>query len=729
MMDYSAQEFDEADDIPDDPLVDKGGTELYWARKEAAEVISELQAKEKEHFSTLERRGLLRMWRVQWAQYYGQEPDSGRNFDSQMITVAGENGELLSFRLQEVRPLITRQIQMAIGERAAFMCHAVNTDYSTRAQINICDAAVEYTYRKSHSERKERDIVEGDSNFGYSFGWCRWDADKGDEVTFPEDVPIDPENPQAGTVPQQVTRKSGAPTVTVLYPWEVVQDPAAKEHMWRICRERTSKWELMAQYPEQAEKIRGLTEGLDEYTTEQLFRYDTNREQSTDDVIVKHFYHERCRAIPEGRYFGYVGDVMLWDMPCPVSEGMPLQLMCSERFIGTSFGYASGWDLIAPNQLIDQISSDMASNIATFGRSVIAVQDGSDIDVNALANGMRVINVAAGTQPPTPLNFMGVPESARWALEFLIRRMESISGINSVSRGDPQSNITSGSMAALFHEIAIEFQGPRQTAFDEYREGMANLQLDLIRQHAKAPFLIEVAGVDERPYLQQFTRETLSGVKRVVIKTANPMMRSVSGRMEIFNAVKDIADPAFRAASIELITTGNAKDFAKIDRSKKLSTVGENEKLAQGILVEPSEFDNHVFHWAEHQTEMEARREELMQNIPAWNAFVQHLIMHEQLYDMMQPTRCQLLGIPMSGNAQMQMQMQMQAMQMAPANENGDPTAAAEGSGDAAVRAAAQQGGAPQSSDPAQAAGVRQPSMPEPAQPPGGQAQNPGEAA
>jgi hypothetical protein len=96
---------------------------------------------------------------------------------------------------------------------------------------------------------------------------------------------------------------------------------------------------------------------------------------------------------------------------------------------------------------------------------------------------------------------------------------------------------------------------------------------------------------------------------------------------------------------------------------------------------------------------------------------------------MMQPTRCQLLGIPLSGNAQLNMQMQMQAMQMAPANENGGPQQAPEGSGDAAVRAAAQQGGAPQSSDPAQAAGVRQPSMPEAAQPPGGQAQNPGEAA
>src|SRR5690348_12632393 len=97
-------------------------TERYWADKDAREVVSVLTTKESEFFSSLQRRGLMRMWRAQWAQYYGQDPDSIGGFESQMISVAGEDGELLNFRLQHVRPLITRQIQLVIGERAAFQC-------------------------------------------------------------------------------------------------------------------------------------------------------------------------------------------------------------------------------------------------------------------------------------------------------------------------------------------------------------------------------------------------------------------------------------------------------------------------------------------------------------------------------------------------------------------------------------------------------------------------------
>lgn len=711
------------DPLAQDPLVDQGGAELYWARKAGKEVISELQAKETEYFQVLERRGLLRMWRCQWAQYYGQDPDSGRNFDSQMITVAGEDGELLSFRLQECRPLIARQIQMAIGDRAAFMCHAVNTDYQTRAQINTCDSIVEYVYREAHAERKERDILEGESNFGMAFGWCRWDADKGDEMQVPTQAPVDA---TGAMVPQMQMVKSGAPTVTVLYPWECVQDSAAKSHMWRIARERTSRWELMAQFPESAQKIRNISDGLDEWTTEMIFRYDTNREQASDDVIVKHFYHERCRALPDGRYLGYVGDVLLWDLPCPVSKGMPLIEMCTAKFIGSSFAYATSWDLIGPNQLIDQLTSDIASNAATFGRGCIAVPDGADIDVNALANGFRVINIPTGSEPPTPLNFLGIPESARWGIEFLLRRMESTSGVNSVSRGDPQSNITSGSMAALFDRIAIEFQGPRQTAFDEYREGMVNMMLDMVRMSAQAPFLIEVAGLDERPFLQEFSKDTLSGVKRVVVKTANPMMRSVAGRMDIFQALSQIQDPALRAASFELVVEGNAKDFVKVDRSKKLAIVKENEKLSNGEQVPVSEFDDPIMHCQEHNAELQSRREEFLQNPAVMIAFAEHIRQHEAQWDMLSPNRCQWLGIPISPNNQMAMQ---QAMQQPPANDQGGEQKPPQGQQQEPAQATIRSGGAPQTSDPAQAAGVRQPSQPQPAQAPGGPAQNPGEAA
>lgn len=702
-----------ADQLPQDgmPLDEEPAEhEKYWADKQASDVVTALADKESGFFESVRRRGLLRMWRAQWAQYFGQNPDAIGGFESQMISVAGEDGEFLNFCLNEARPIISRQIQMAVGERAAFQCHATNSDFKTRAQIVTCDKIVDYVYRESHAERKERDIVESDSNFGAGFGWARWDRDAGDDIQTTEQMPTGQPDGSTGPVPR--TQKSGAPTVTVCYPWEMVQEPSVKSHMWRLVRERRSKWELIAAFPDLADKIRAL-KGLDEYTTEQLFGIDDDN-QSEDDLIVKHFYHERGGPIPAGRYLMFTGDVVLKDEGSPVSKGMPIQEMCSEKFIGSSFGYASGWGIIAPTQMSDQILSDGASNLATFGRQVIGVYEGTDFDVDALANGHRCLTLPQGSDPPIPISFAGIPEAARWMLEYCLRARERISGINATAMGDPAGNVSSGTYAALLHSIAIEFQGPRQTAFDEYREGMANLQLDLVRQRATTPFLVAIAGLDQRPYLQQFTADTLSGVKRVTVKTANPMMRSQAGRLEIFNAVKTIAIPADRAAAIELITSGDASDFAKVERSEKMCIEWENEQLAQGIDVPVSVIDNPQTHFLKHKAEVDARREQLMQDPTILAVYLKHILDHQNVYaSQMSPIIAEWLGIPPPPAYRMQMGPGGQ-----PANTNGQPPAG-EGSMAGAegnpAKAAQNAGAGAPTSDVAQRAGAE---MPQPAEPP-----------
>jgi hypothetical protein len=705
--------------------------EVYWAKRDARELVSTLQDKEIEFFDALKRRGFMRMWRYMWAQYYGQDPNAVGGFETQMITVAGEDGELLNFRLNEVRPLVRKQIQLVVGERPAFQCQAVNTDYATLGQVNICDSIIEYVYREAHAERQEWEVAESDSNYGAGFGWVRWDPDRGDEVEVTEQVPIpanpyaQPPIPEGATAPMPVMKRAGAPTVTVVHPWEMIQEASSKSHLWREIRERASKWELIATYPELAEKIRGL-KGLDEWVTEALFGFN-DAEDDSDELIVKHFYHERCVALPEGRYLGFVGDVVLWDTSCPVSKGLPIVEMCSERFEGTSFGYANGWELIASNQLSDQITSDMASNLATFGRTVIGVYDGTKFDVDALANGHRVLNIPAGASPPVPINFSGIPAAAQWALEYLNQGRARISGINEAAQGNPEAQVSSGSYLSLLHNIAIESQQPRQTAFDMYRERMANLMLDLVRQRASAPFLVSIAGLDERPYLRQFTADKLSGVKRVIVKTANPMMRSQAGRMDVFNAVKQIPNSNDRAAAIELVVSGNAKNFAKTERSEDMAIAWENEQLAQGIKVPIHKSDDPYKHWPKHKADLNARREELLSNPSALEAFNQHMEDHEIFFtQMLSPDVCALMGIQPSPTMQMQFQasaqmLQMQQQQAANTNQQAPEGAMASGQGTQA--ADEMQAGAPPPSDPGAAAGVDQPNLPQPAEPPGSQSE------
>lgn len=661
-------------------------SKVYWARKKGRALVDILVAKESAYFDALTRRGLLTMWRIAYAQYYGLDPSQLSDFATQAISTTGPQSEFLRFRINEVRSYIKQMNTIAMGERPAFQCISVNTDYQSMAQVEICDQVINYLYRRSNGEQRERELLEVDGVFGIAFGWDRWDEEAGDTVTTMQPVPGRTlANGQPAAMPVQ--KKSGAPTTTVLYPWEVVQEPYARNELesWRMVRERRSKWELAAEYPDHAEKILAIT-ALDEYALGELFSFDLEA-ATTDDCIVKHFYHPRTRAHPEGRYLGFVGDTILWDQESPVSEGTPITELCSGKFFATTFGYADSWDLCSINEMIDQLCSDTASNLATFGRQTLVVDEGTKYDVNLIALGHRVLTKNPAARPPEVVDFAEMPAATKWFLEYLHKRHEAISGLNSVARGDPASNISSGQMAALFHSIAIEYQSGRQAALDFYRERSANLKLDMVRQYADTPFVAEIAGIDERPYMTEFSRESLSNVRRVQVETSNPLMRNIAGRLQVFESIKDLP-PEERAAAIELILTGQSKAFTRKDRTCDMRVRWENEQLAQGIPTPVLPYDDPYKHVPKHWAEIEARSAELQNNQAALEAYMAHIAEHEAAYMQMSPIVAQILNIPPPPMPMMGPPMDGGGGELGPvpggpppANENGGPAPGRDSSG------------------------------------------------
>lgn len=621
---------------------DEYGAEIYWAKKSGKALVDALKTKETAFFEACARRGLLQMWRVAYAQYYGLDPMALSDFATQQVATVGPENEFLRFRINEVRSFIRQQNTIALGERPSFKCMAVNTDYASLAQVRISDQIINYIYRRSSGEERERQLLEIDGVFGIGYGWDRWDYEAGDMVTVMQDVPgMKMQNGQPAQMP--IKRKSGAPTTSVLYPWEVFCEPYSRAEGWRGIRERCSKWELAANYPELAARILE-TKASDEYCLGELFGFDADA-MTTDDCIVKHFYHPDSAAIPGGRYVGYVDDVILWDRPCPTSEGTPITELCSGKFFATAFGYADSWDLCSINEMIDQMCSDTASNLATFGRQTIVVDEGTKYDVDLIALGHRVLTKNPAAKPPEVIEFAQMPDATKWFLEYLHKRHESISGLNSVARGDPGNNISSGQMAALFHSIAIEYQSGRQASLDAYRTRSANLKLDMIHQYADAPFVAEIAGIDERPYLKEFTKQDLAGVQRVMVETSNPLMRNIAGRLQVFEQIKDLA-PEERGAAIELITTGQSESFVRKNKTADMRIRWENEQLAAGIPVPVLALDNPFKHVPDHFAEIEARSAQLQEDPMAMKAFLDHIQQHQMVYLDMSPFMAGFMQIP-----------------------------------------------------------------------------------
>src|ERR1700759_1809250 len=294
---------------------------VYWAKLPADELRTTLEDKERRYFEAAQRRGLRAMWAIAWAQYYGTDPANPSDLATQTTSRTGPEQEFVRFRINEVRSFIKQANVIAMGDRPAFQCLVLNSDHDALSSVEIADSIVEYLYKKELGENRERECLEIDGVFGAAYAHLRWDFEGGDDVKTMQPVldqqgqaVMDPMTGQPAQMP--ITRKSGAPYVDVGAPWDVVLDSNSREMKWCMVRERASKWEIAATYPDQSDDILASA-GIDQWCVERLFGYDYDNDND-DDCIVKHFYHPKCRALPNGRYMGTCGNVVLWDLPCPV---------------------------------------------------------------------------------------------------------------------------------------------------------------------------------------------------------------------------------------------------------------------------------------------------------------------------------------------------------------------------------------------------------------------------
>lgn len=638
-------------DIGDDPLrpIDPeeeppiDPSQVYWARKVGPDFVSEIAAKEEAFFESARNRGLLAMWVVAYAAHHGLTPDDLRDFATQTIGFSGNELELIRFHLNLIRPYIRHQTSLALGEPAAFKALVSNSDHRSFAKSALTDKIINALYKR-YSAPLDMEAAEGDGVFGLGGTHYRWDFLGGDDMKVPRDVQMDD-----GTVAQHYSiEKSGEPIVTLVYPWSLVQEPRISgEHQWRMVRELDNRWNLIANFPQYRDQLLAVKTDYDRYDFGTLFRLEELYYSSKDQITVKHFYHRRCAAVPEGRYVMLAGDVILWDGPCPRKRGLPIAVIQSGRFIESTFGYADAWDLIAIQQALNQVNSDEMQNYATFGRQSVAIEKGTEVTLDALAQG-TAFYVPPGAQMPKAVQLAAVPPTLQDLKSYLHKMLDTVSGQNAASRGDPDPNVRSGEMNALLDSIAIRYQSFRQDAARKFRIEGAQILLDLITRYGETPFLVDIAGIEHRSYVAEFTKEDLSGVQRVDIDQVSPLMQSVAGRLQIVTALRNMPDED-RAASYEMVTTGNTTRWLRTENTAEMLIRKENERLVtgEGGLVPVNVGDNPFKHWPLHY----AMLEQLMAaDVPDYQAIMRlqmHLQAHtEQYLQLMNPLVAQFQQIP-----------------------------------------------------------------------------------
>lgn len=553
----------------------------YFAVREPTYVADYMSARAATFWEQSETFGYLDTIRRSWLAYYGL--DSATNGDTHVIQFTGDQGELTSVKVNHFRSIAQHMYTMITANRPTMEAQAINTDYKSLVQTYLANSILEYYMRQKNLEKVINRAAEMAITMGSAYVQLAWNSEEGEEYDYDEE--------------SDTFNYTGDVTFTNLSPFDVIFDGTKEsyDNDWLLVRTFKNKYALMAKYPEHADEIRGLPTKSDN----SIYRFSMFSNDKTDDVPVYEFYHKRSAAVPKGRYILYLANnITLLDTKLPY-RSIPIYRIVPNEILGTPYGYTPMFDIYAIQQAIDSLYSTILTNQNAFGVQNVFVPHNADLIEASLPGGL---NIVKGNAKPEPINLTATPKEIFDFLEIMIKSAETISGVNSVTRGAPEASLKSGTALALVQSMALQFISGLQQSYVKLIEDVGTNLITILKDFAATPRVIAVVGKNNRSMLKEFTGEDINAVSRVIVNVGNPLAKSVGGRIQMVQEMTQmglITDPQ---QYLQILNTGNLSVAYEGEMEELLNIKKENEMLleTQKPLVSP--LDNHVQHINEHKS-------------------------------------------------------------------------------------------------------------------------------
>jgi hypothetical protein len=644
------------------------------------------------------RSGFFALWLKSYQTYYGM---GTKGFSSHEVRRHGASDELVKLSINHFRNLITHFLTLSTGQRAALEPVALNGDYQTEQETRTAKGVLDHWMRDS-LEQGMRDAEEFAVVLGRGYVSQWWNANAGEELL-----------PGLNGEPNV---RTGALESYAFAPMDVAFDPTCRtfDVPWYITRRWVNRFDLLALFPEEATRraildaSRGQRERDLDFEASAFRSFVTGESDYGDQIAIYEFWHKKTPACPNGRHAVFLNeDVLLYAEDLPY-EDVPVCGLSPARIIGTAFGYTSSWDLLAPQEALDTLKSIELSNQAAHGLGLVAVPKGSDLSPTEIARGLHMIEYLPALGKPEVINFTATPPEVISNQDRTVQEMETISGINSVVRGQPEASLKSGSALALVQAQAIQFSSLFQNDDVRFKEGLGDDCLMVFRQYATEKIRMEIEGLDGYLVPSEVAGDDLRLIRRVRVDVGNPLMRTIAGRVQLADQLVQqqlVKDPV---QYLRVIETGRLEPLTEHESKERSNIKAENELLARARFkmnprtgqpdlapqVDPKlghptgkmeevldeaalpvalKTDNPFLHAQQHLTVLAnpfARR-----NKAVVRAVLAHVEAHKNLHaycTINDPGLLELLGIPPQQAALMQVQAQQAAMAMEQAAASGE---------------------------------------------------------
>lgn len=596
-------------------------TNIYFAAKKAEDTAAILLERSDSFFNILRSNAYLEKLSKSWSFYHG-------NFDRSVgyghsVGFAGEQGELVTFPVNHFRNLAQHIYVMITSNRPIMEARAINTDYKSLAQTHLANGILEYYMREKRLEECIKKAAELSIVLGAGFVKLSWNASGGDIYD------VDPDTGEA--------IRNGELEFTNLTPFDVVVDGTKEswDHEWIMCRTFQNRFDILAKYPELANKINAIPSK----TQSAVYRLALFSNDATDDIPVYEFYHKPTAALPEGRYILFLsGECVLVDAKMPYRT-LPIFRIAPSDILGTPYGYTPMFDIYPLQESINALFGSIMTNQNTFAVQNVFVKRGADINVNTLQGQMNIIE---GNEKPEPLNLTETPAEVFKFLEMIIQNAETISGVNSVARGNPEASLKSGTALALVQSMALQFISGLQQSYVKLVEDVGTAVIQILKDFATTPKVVALVGKNNKPLLKEFTGEEIGSINRVMVDVGNPLSRTIAGRVQMAEQMLQMNLIKNPQQYEQVISTGRIESLYEGEISELMLIKSENEQLMEGNPIICSPLDKHQMHIMEHRAVL--ADPELRKDGTLAQLVLGHINEHLQFLRNTDPALLQLIG-------------------------------------------------------------------------------------
>jgi hypothetical protein len=663
----------------------------YWPTVPPDELGAQISSRFLDYHSELDRRGVIDLWRKVSSVYYGY--DSGTDSFADWIMEGGEQGEFLHLHVNEFASLVRHQLILTTSEKLEFEAQASNDTPEAEAQASLGEQAIRYYQREAKVEGLLVSACERMLLFGEGIITQLWDAYRGPELGVEEvpeldsegqpivdeveveqpaaalsmDAPEPPsglqeegiEAPEAAAEPAMVKvqqprmreqiRRGGDFAHRVYGPLDVARDLGCRSRedvRWYIIRERVSRWEAAARYPEHAEYIKDRPA----YYCDETAEFDRDKADikggRTDQIHQLRLLHDKGEELPSGMEVVVIGDKLMTPVLPLAYVRLPVIAMVPQEVIDTPIAHSMNWNLLGPQSALNAAVSNGLTSSDAGSVPKWAVPRGSNVVIEDLGPNGRVLYYTPQAQAPNA----GMPvllETPQWTnahasqIEAFRQMLQILSGVNAVVRGESQGK--SGADNALIQAQAIQYMSAYVRAFAEAARSWGLGIVEGLQRFADEERMLRVFGDDEAWTVQYFTGGDLAEVHSVDVDLGDPVMRTMQGRKAVASELLErFPNQITPEQYIAFIGTGRLEPLYKAQRNQIRLIRAENEQLSKGKTQPVIKTDCHAEHIREHLALLSSPA--IRADEATVTAVLAHVAQHNMLWTMLAATEPSLLA-------------------------------------------------------------------------------------